>query len=149
MNESAEVSGEKPEEFSADPKRNFLPHIVETAKKAGLRLCFVREKRYPLPDGTTPQTEDMRRYMADLESWVESQGCLFIGRLVHKSKSSPSMTKFVEHVIVGEHHTAISGPAVPDPRDLLVPYPAEPMTMWPILTRVNKPENDDEAILDC
>ena len=35
MNESAEVSGEKPEEFSADPKRNFLPHIVETAKKAG------------------------------------------------------------------------------------------------------------------
>ena len=55
----------------------------------------------------------------------------------------------VEHVIVGEHHTAISGPAVPDPRDLLVPYPAEPMTMWPISTRVNKPENDDEAILDC
>ena len=39
-------------------------------------------------------------------------------------------------------------PLDPDPRDLLVPYPAEPMTMWPISTRVNKPENDDEAILD-
>jgi putative SOS response-associated peptidase YedK len=36
----------------------------------------------------------------------------------------------------------------PDPRDLLVPYPAEPMTMWPISTRVNKPENDEPAILD-
>jgi putative SOS response-associated peptidase YedK len=34
----------------------------------------------------------------------------------------------------------------PDPRDLLVPYDPEPMTMWPISTRVNKPENDDAAI---
>jgi putative SOS response-associated peptidase YedK len=27
------------------------------------------------------------------------------------------------------------------------PYPAELMRIWPISTRVNKPENDDEAIL--
>jgi putative SOS response-associated peptidase YedK len=37
----------------------------------------------------------------------------------------------------------------PDPRDLLVPYPSEPMTMWAISTRVNKPENDDDAILEA
>lgn len=36
----------------------------------------------------------------------------------------------------------------PDPRDLLVPYPSGPMTMWPISTRVNKPDNDAAAILD-
>ena len=35
-----------------------------------------------------------------------------------------------------------------DPRDLLVPYPAGPMTMWPISTRVNKPENDEASSLD-
>jgi putative SOS response-associated peptidase YedK len=35
----------------------------------------------------------------------------------------------------------------PDPRDLLVPYPAEPMTMWPISTRVNSPANDDADLL--
>jgi putative SOS response-associated peptidase YedK len=35
----------------------------------------------------------------------------------------------------------------PDPRDLLVPYPAEPMTMWPISTRVNSPVNDDPDLL--
>ncbi len=35
-----------------------------------------------------------------------------------------------------------------DPRDLLVPFPSESMTMWPISTRVNRPENDDAAILD-
>jgi putative SOS response-associated peptidase YedK len=36
----------------------------------------------------------------------------------------------------------------PDPHDLLAPYPAELMTIWPISTRVNKPDNDDPAILD-
>jgi putative SOS response-associated peptidase YedK len=36
----------------------------------------------------------------------------------------------------------------PDPRDLLVPFPAGPMRIWPISTRVNKPANDDEAILE-
>jgi putative SOS response-associated peptidase YedK len=27
-----------------------------------------------------------------------------------------------------------------DPHNLLITYPFEPMTMWPISTRVNKPE---------
>ena len=27
----------------------------------------------------------------------------------------------------------------PDPHDLLISYPSEPMTIWPISTRVNKP----------
>src|SRR5262245_54727416 len=35
-----------------------------------------------------------------------------------------------------------------DPHDLLITYPSEPMTMWPISTRVNKPENDDATLLD-
>jgi putative SOS response-associated peptidase YedK len=36
----------------------------------------------------------------------------------------------------------------PDPHDLLITYPSEPLTMWPISTRVNKPENDDLSLLD-
>jgi putative SOS response-associated peptidase YedK len=35
-----------------------------------------------------------------------------------------------------------------DPHDLLISYPSKPMTMWPISTRVNKPENDDPSILE-
>ena len=35
-----------------------------------------------------------------------------------------------------------------DPHDLLITYPSEPMTMWPISARVNKPENDDPAVLE-
>jgi len=39
----------------------------------------------------------------------------------------------------------------PDPCGLRV-FPAEPMRMWPISARVNKPENDDPSIvepIDC
>jgi putative SOS response-associated peptidase YedK len=36
----------------------------------------------------------------------------------------------------------------PDPRDLMRPFPAELMRMWPISTRVNKPENDDASIVE-
>ena len=35
----------------------------------------------------------------------------------------------------------------PHPRDLLVPFPAADMRMWPISTRVNKPDNDDADVL--
>jgi putative SOS response-associated peptidase YedK len=36
----------------------------------------------------------------------------------------------------------------PDPRDLLAPFPAEQIIMWPISMRVNSPKNDDEALLE-
>jgi putative SOS response-associated peptidase YedK len=36
----------------------------------------------------------------------------------------------------------------PDPADLMRPFPAEPMRMWRISTRVNKPENEDASIVD-
>jgi putative SOS response-associated peptidase YedK len=35
-----------------------------------------------------------------------------------------------------------------DPHDLLITYPSEPMTMWPISTRVNSPDNDDPSLLN-
>jgi hypothetical protein len=35
----------------------------------------------------------------------------------------------------------------PDPHDVLITYLSEPMTMWPISTRINKLENDDPSLL--
>jgi hypothetical protein len=35
----------------------------------------------------------------------------------------------------------------PDPHDLLITFPSEPMKMWPISKRVNNPRNDDEDLL--
>jgi len=36
----------------------------------------------------------------------------------------------------------------PDPRELMRAFPAEPMRMWPISTRVNKPQNDDASVVE-
>jgi len=35
-----------------------------------------------------------------------------------------------------------------DPYDLLTPFPADLMVMWPVSTRVNSPDNDDPSLLD-
>ena len=36
----------------------------------------------------------------------------------------------------------------PDPHELMRPFPAKRMRMWPISTRVNKPLNDDPSIVE-
>ncbi len=36
----------------------------------------------------------------------------------------------------------------PDPNELMRPFPAGDMRMWPISTQVNKPENDDPSIVE-
>jgi putative SOS response-associated peptidase YedK len=36
----------------------------------------------------------------------------------------------------------------PDPRDLMRPFPAGLMRMWPISTRVNRPDIDDPFIIE-
>ncbi len=38
--------------------------------------------------------------------------------------------------------------AEPDVKELLAPFPIELMIMWPISTRVNKPENDEGQLLE-
>lgn len=51
-------------------------------------------------------------------------------------------------IIPPEGYDRWLSPDETDPHDLLVPFPAELMLMWPISTRVNKPSNDDAGILD-
>jgi putative SOS response-associated peptidase YedK len=36
----------------------------------------------------------------------------------------------------------------PDPRELLISFPAAPMRMWPVSRRVNTPRNDDASLLE-
>jgi putative SOS response-associated peptidase YedK len=51
-------------------------------------------------------------------------------------------------IIPPEAYDRWLSPVEPDPRDLLAPYPAQPMAMWPISRRVNSPKNDDPSILE-
>jgi hypothetical protein len=64
--------------FSADPRNNFLPHIVATAQRAGIPLCFVRVRPNPGPDNLFEETPELRAYVAQLRGWIEAQGCIFI-----------------------------------------------------------------------
>jgi putative SOS response-associated peptidase YedK len=50
-------------------------------------------------------------------------------------------------ILAREHYVRWLGEDA-DPRDLMRPFPAELMRMWPISTRVNKPENDDPSIIE-
>jgi putative SOS response-associated peptidase YedK len=50
-------------------------------------------------------------------------------------------------ILAREHYARWLGGEA-DPRDLMRPFPAELMRMWPISTRVNKPENDDPSIIE-
>ena len=62
------------------------------------------------------------------------------------------------HELVAEIHDRTADPCArhyarwlsdePDPHELMRPFPAEPLRMWPISTRVNKPENDDPSIVE-
>lgn len=36
----------------------------------------------------------------------------------------------------------------PDPNELLKPYPADQMTMWPVSPKLNSPKNDGPELLD-
>jgi hypothetical protein len=76
--EAADISKEKQTEFNPDPSRSFLPHIVATAAEAQIPLCFLRVKRHPAADSRVQQDEGLHKYIANLRSWIEGQGCYFI-----------------------------------------------------------------------
>ena len=61
--------------FDPSPSASFLPHMVALAKQHGFNLHFHRIKRRPAPDGSRPDNPLLQKYMADLRSYLESQGC--------------------------------------------------------------------------
>ena len=51
-------------------------------------------------------------------------------------------------IVQSDAHDRWLSPLEPDPRDLLVPFPAESMRLWPVSARVNAPANDDAGLLE-
>jgi hypothetical protein len=78
MAEATDVSDTAEKAFDPSARKSFLPYMVETAAQSGIRLCFVRVKRHPGPDGRRPQTDALRFYVRDLRAWLESRGCVVI-----------------------------------------------------------------------
>jgi hypothetical protein len=77
-------------QFSADPRENFLPHIVKTARDADIPICFVRVRPNPGPNNEFQETPQLRVYVAELRRWIEGEGAVFIDTTSNK-KLRPEM----------------------------------------------------------
>lgn len=64
-----------PKTFDPSPRASFLPHMVKLAADNGIKLHFHRVKRRPR--GASLQSEWLKRYITDLGSWLEKNGCAF------------------------------------------------------------------------
>ena len=51
-------------------------------------------------------------------------------------------------IIAPEHYDRRPAGIEPDPRDLLIPFPVELMTMWPVSRKVNRTLNADKTAND-
>lgn len=88
--QTAEAAAARPLIFTADPNQNFLPHMVSTARQAGIPLCFVRVRPNPGPQNQFRESEELRSYVAKLRTWIERQGCHFID-VTGNTKLTPDM----------------------------------------------------------
>jgi hypothetical protein len=76
--QDAEAAAARPLIFTADPQKNFLPHLVEAAAKAKIPLCFVRVRPNPGPNNQFQESDELRHYVERLRNWIESHGCAFV-----------------------------------------------------------------------
>lgn len=64
--------------FTADPDRNLMTRFIAVTRERKIQLCFYRVKRRPNAEGIREQDDVLRAYTAQLQRFVESEGCLFM-----------------------------------------------------------------------
>lgn len=64
-------------DFAANVNGSLLPEIIRVADASGIKLAFIRAQRRPTEQGPPPQSEALKRYVADLERYLESRGAYF------------------------------------------------------------------------
>jgi len=82
-----QVTDEEGADFPRFVDRSALPLMLSDARAAHLTICFVRVQRRPIGGRPPMQSTAMRRYIGDLQAYVESHGGLF-----HDDTGDPAMT---------------------------------------------------------
>ncbi|MEO7271423.1 MAG: hypothetical protein ABIX28_16840 [Vicinamibacterales bacterium] len=74
-------------DFDRYVDRSVLPLMLEDARRAGLRLCFVRVQRRPVGNVPPRQSAALVRYLTELRTYVEAHG-----GMLHDDTGDPAMT---------------------------------------------------------
>ncbi|MFL6584556.1 MAG: hypothetical protein ACJ8KU_08570 [Chthoniobacterales bacterium] len=88
--------GHKP--FGQAVGESFLPHILALARAGHYPLSFVRPRKRPGPYADYDTREEMRAYYADLQAYLEADGCELID-LTRDPAITPDM--FADSVHIG------------------------------------------------
>ena len=93
-------------DFSRQLPGSVLPLMIGLAQAHDITLCFVRVQRRP--HATTPprQSSNLRRYVQDLEAWLEANGALF-----HDDWGDPEQPESIyadgDHIRDRRHYTEV------------------------------------------
>ena len=103
---AADFSGEnEAADFHRLVPTSVLPLMIGVAKAHDITLCFVRVQRRPLAATPPRQSSNLRRYVQDLQAWLEANGALF-----HDDWGDPGQPESIyadgDHVRDRRHYTA-------------------------------------------
>lgn len=69
-----EAAVDREADFDYFVGRSALPLMLRDARRAGIRLCFVRVQRRPVGNQPPPQSPALRQYIGKLEAYIEANG---------------------------------------------------------------------------
>jgi hypothetical protein len=72
-----QATDDRQADFDKYVDASFLPLMLRDAGEAGIRLCFIRVQRRPVDGRPAPQSAALRRYIAQLEAYLQAHGAVF------------------------------------------------------------------------
>jgi hypothetical protein len=85
--EAADMAADQGTDFQASVEGSVLPLMLRDARRAALKLCFVRVQRRPIGGRPPEQSPALRRYVQELRKYVQSAGAV-----LHDDTGDPVMT---------------------------------------------------------
>lgn len=64
-------------DFASTVNGSFLPELLSLSKSSGIPLAFVRIRPRSVAEGT-PESPEMKTYVAELERYIEARGAMFV-----------------------------------------------------------------------
>ncbi len=111
-------------DFARDLPSSILPELLRLSREHQVPVCFVRVQRRPVNSRPPDQSPALRKYVADLQQWIEANGGLF-----HDDTGDPELTLDLyedgDHMLDRRRYTEIfrrrldplfRSPAAPAPR---------------------------------